>query len=82
MSTDCDGRSRIVGTKQILKLMEQEQIEEVVIAKNAESHVTSRVIELAKTKGVAVHYCESMEELGKSCGISVGAAAAGYLRKN
>lgn len=76
-----DGRSRIVGTKQLIKHLELEKIEEVFIAQDAETHVTNRIVELAKVKGVKVSYTPSMQELGKSCGIAVGAAAAGSLKR-
>ena len=77
----CDEHSRIVGTKQLIKFMEQDKVDTVVLARDAESHVTGRILELAKVKGVEVQYVDTMEELGRSCGIAVGAAAAGTLKK-
>ncbi|MDR2514385.1 MAG: ribosomal L7Ae/L30e/S12e/Gadd45 family protein [Christensenellaceae bacterium] len=79
MSADSgEGRSRlIVGTKQLLKSIEREEIREIIIARDAESRVTGSLIEAARQKGLAIRFVETMEELGHSCGIQVGAAAAG-----
>lgn len=44
------------------------------------ARVTHRVLELARLKGVRVAYAPSMRELGRSCGIAVGAAAIGRLK--
>ncbi len=82
MSADkCDEHSRIVGTKQLIKYMEQDRVDQVILARDAEPHVTDRVLALAQERGVTVKYVETMEELGRSCGIAVGAAAAGLLKK-
>ncbi|MDR3086215.1 MAG: ribosomal L7Ae/L30e/S12e/Gadd45 family protein [Christensenellaceae bacterium] len=79
MSADSgEGRSRlIVGTKQLLKSIEREEIREIIVARDAESRVTGSLIEAARQKGLQIRFVETMEELGRSCGIQVGAAAAG-----
>ena len=46
----CDEHSRIVGTKQLIKFMEQDKVDTVVLARDAESHVTGRILELARTR--------------------------------
>lgn len=75
-----DGHSRIVGTKQLIKYMEQDKVGRVVLARDAEPHVTARIQTLARQKGVSVEYVPTMKELGRSCGIAVGAAAAGWMK--
>ncbi len=71
---------RVIGTKQLIKYMEQDRVDEVILARDAEPRVTHRVLELASLKGVRVAYAPSMRELGRSCGIAVGAAAIGRLK--
>ncbi|MFF5996326.1 ribosomal L7Ae/L30e/S12e/Gadd45 family protein [Lysinibacillus sp. KU-BSD001] len=64
----------IIGTKQAVKAMRAGQVTEVFIALDADSWVTDPAILLAKEIGIPVHLVESKKELGKACGIQVGAA--------
>lgn len=64
----------IIGTKQAVKAMRAGQVLEVFVALDADSWVTDPAILLAKEIGIPVHLVESKKELGKSCGIHVGAA--------
>ncbi|MBM7646728.1 large subunit ribosomal protein L7A [Scopulibacillus daqui] len=65
----------IVGTKQAMKALKDNLVKEIVIAKDADVHVTNKIVDLAKEKGVPIHTVDSMKKLGKACGIDVGAAA-------
>ncbi|BDH63673.1 hypothetical protein MTP04_38030 [Lysinibacillus sp. PLM2] len=64
----------IIGTKQAIKAINAGQVKEIVVALDAETRVTDPVILLAKEVGVPVNLVESKKELGKACGIQVGAA--------
>ncbi|GGH85412.1 large subunit ribosomal protein L7A [Pullulanibacillus pueri] len=64
----------IIGTKQSLKALKDDRIKEVVIADDADTYVTGRIVDLAKEKQVPVFTVDSMKKLGKACGIDVGAA--------
>lgn len=64
----------IIGTKQAVKAMRAGQVLEVFVALDADSWVTDPAILLAKEIGIPVHLVESKKELGKACGIHVGAA--------
>ncbi|WP_431028441.1 ribosomal L7Ae/L30e/S12e/Gadd45 family protein [Lysinibacillus sp. LZ02] len=64
----------IIGTKQAVKAMRAGQVTKVFIALDADSWVTDPAILLAKEIGIPVHLVESKKELGKACGIQVGAA--------
>jgi len=55
-------------------------VERIVIARDADPPVTSKLLAEAKRRGVPVAYTDSMAELGRACGIQVGAAAAALLR--
>ncbi|WP_332649142.1 ribosomal L7Ae/L30e/S12e/Gadd45 family protein [Lysinibacillus sp. 54212] len=64
----------IIGTKQAVKAMRAGQVTELFVALDADSGVTDPAILLAKEIGVPVRLVESKKELGKACGIHVGAA--------
>jgi large subunit ribosomal protein L7A len=64
----------IIGTKQTLKAMKNGEIIEVVVANDAERRVTEKVVNLAKELEIPLTYVDSMKDLGKACGIDVGAA--------
>jgi len=67
---------KTVGTKQTLKLVESGRAEVVFVAKDAEERVTSQLLALCKENCIEVVHVDSMQELGKACGIKVGAATA------
>ena len=64
----------IIGTKQAVKAMHAGQVTEVFVALDADSWVTDPAILLAKEIGIPISYVKSKRELGKACGIHVGAA--------
>lgn len=69
-----------VGVKQTMKGLEQERLQEVVIAEDADPHVTDPVVALAERTGVPVSYVDSMKELGKASNIDVGASTVGIYK--
>ncbi|WP_027415323.1 50S ribosomal protein L7ae-like protein [Aneurinibacillus terranovensis] len=64
----------VIGTKQTYRAIEMDSVSEVIIAKDADARVLSKVILLCKEKGLPIHYVDSMRRLGAACGIDVGAA--------
>lgn len=71
--------SVMIGMKQTLKAVEQGMVKEVFIAKDADSRITSKLVALCSVKNVPVEYVDSMKQLGKACGIEVGAATAAIM---
>lgn len=71
---------RAVGTRQTMKALGAGRVEVVFLAKDAESRVVEPVERLCRERGVAFVYVDSMVELGRHCGINVGAATAAILR--
>ena len=76
-----DAQNKVVGTKQTLKFLEQDTVESVFLAEDAEEKVISPLINLCKEKNVSYFYAGSMAELGSIAGIKVGAAAVAILKK-
>jgi len=69
-----------VGAKQAFRAISEGKAETLYVAKDSEEHVVKNVLDAAKAKDVEIVYVDSMKELGKACGIDVGAAAAVVLK--
>lgn len=72
-------RNKVVGTKQTLKAINRNQAKMVYLAGNAERHVTDPIIQACSGKSVPVTHVDTMQALGKACGIEVGCAAAALV---
>ncbi|MDD5863191.1 MAG: ribosomal L7Ae/L30e/S12e/Gadd45 family protein [Firmicutes bacterium] len=69
----------VVGAKQLKKAVNAGRARAVFLAENADPAVTQPLWELCRLHEVPVSWVRSMAELGRSCGIEVGAAAAAVL---
>ncbi|WP_067621077.1 ribosomal L7Ae/L30e/S12e/Gadd45 family protein [Alicyclobacillus acidiphilus] len=74
-------KKKTIGTNQTLKVLKQsgERVLCVYIARDAESRVTDPVIHLASRQGIEIEWVDTMKQLGKACGIEVGAATASIV---
>lgn len=70
-----------IGTKQTTKMVELGKAAEVFVAKDADPRITAKIVNLCKKSGVQVTYVDSMKQLGKACGIEVGAAAVAAVNE-
>jgi len=70
---------RVVGAKQSLRELKLGRVAAVFVARDAETAVVGEVLRLADERGVPVRYLDTMEGLGRACGIEVGAACAAIL---
>ena len=70
---------KVVGIKQLRKSLKEGNVIRAYAAENADPRLTDPLIEECKSYGVELIWVPTMAELGKACGISVGAAAAGIL---
>jgi large subunit ribosomal protein L7A len=71
-------RARI-GTKQTLKSVEVGEAIQVYVAQDADPRIVKRVEQLCIQHNVPVTVVDSMNSLGKACGIGVGAAMAAIV---
>ena len=69
-----------VGAKQIRKALTAGSASFVYLAKNADPALTEPLEALSKEYDIPVAWVPSMAELGKHCGIEVGAAAAAAVK--
>ncbi|AWB46142.1 50S ribosomal protein L7ae-like protein [Paenibacillus sp. CAA11] len=70
-----------IGTKQTVRAVELGLADEVYVAQDADSRITSKIIALCNEASVKITYVDTMVELGKACGIEVGAAMAAIVRQ-
>jgi len=70
-----------IGTKQTTKMVELGQALEVFVAIDADPRITLKIINLCKKMGIKITYVDSMKQLGKACGIEVGAAMAAVVNE-
>ncbi|MBT2217171.1 50S ribosomal protein L7ae-like protein [Virgibacillus dakarensis] len=74
-------RSRlIIGVKQTLKAMRNGTVSEVLIANDADQHMTQNVVNVAEELGIPIERVDSMKKLGTACGIDVGASTVAIKR--
>ncbi len=72
---------KVIGLKQTLKHMKNGEGQLLYLAKDADSKLVNPVIELANEKSIKIVFVETMKELGKLCGIDVGASVVLVLYK-
>lgn len=71
---------KVVGVKQLKKAILAGKARRVFLAQNADPKLTEPVAELCQAQGVSCVWVKTMSEIGKACGIDVGAAAAGTVQ--
>ncbi|GIN87800.1 ribosome-associated protein L7Ae-like [Heyndrickxia sporothermodurans] len=69
----------IVGTKQTVKALKNNNVDELIIAKDADPFVIEKVIQVANEMNTPILIVDSMKKLGRVCGIEVGAAAVAVI---
>lgn len=72
-------KSIIVGTKQTVKALRSGNVNELIVAEDADPAVTEKVVQVANETNIPIVRVESMKKLGKVCGIEVGAAAVAVI---
>ena len=72
-------RDLVVGAKQLKKAVKAGRVRYVFLAENADPAVTEPLAELCTANHIQITWVHSMTELGRSCGIEVGAAAAAVV---
>lgn len=72
--------SKVIGTKQTLKALEDGIVKELYIASDADYKVIYKVIALAEKKDIPTIKVHSMKKLGKACGIDVSAATVAIIK--
>ena len=71
--------NRVVGLKQTLRAIEAGETDTVFIARDADDRVRVPIEALCKQKQLTISFVDTTEDLGKACGIDVGAAVAAII---
>ena len=79
MLTKLEQTAKVVGVKQTRRALNDGRAREIFLARDADPALTEPVAALAEERGVPVCWTEHMRELGRACGIAVGAAVAATL---
>ena len=69
----------IVGTKQLRKALQKGNVRFVFLAENADPAITEPIETACKVNHISYAWIRTMQELGRACGIDVGAAAAAAI---
>ena len=79
MLNDLKNSPKVVGVKQLRKALSRGAVTRVFLARDADPALTEPLEAAAGAAGTPVEWIPAMKDLGRACGISVGAAAAGRL---
>ena len=79
---DLSRRNVVVGAKQLRKALASGRAGYVFLAENADPAITEPIERLCRQNQVQITWVSTMAELGRSCGIEVGAAAAAVVKES
>lgn len=80
MLVELHTKDKVVGIKQLKKALAEDRAKKVFVAGDADPKLIDPILERCREAGVEVEQVPTMAELGKACGIEVGAAVAALLR--
>lgn len=72
--------SKVVGTRRLLRAIQNGEIEEAYIARDADLYIVRQVRQACSEAGVRMIEVDTMVQLGQACGVEVKTASAG-IRK-
>lgn len=70
----------VVGLKETLKALKKDQVTSLIIAKDVEVYLMTRVLSQINQKNIPVSFFESKCALGKYVGINVNATIVALLK--
>lgn len=69
-----------MGRRETEKRLARGECERAYVARDADPRIVADVVRLATDTGVEIVWVDTMRELGRACGIDVGASVAGLPR--
>ena len=76
MHSELENEAKVVGVKQVRRALAAGRVKRLYLAQDADPHLTRPLADQAEAQGVEAVWFGSMKELGRECGIAVGAAVA------
>ncbi len=80
MPAKLQSQDKVIGLKQTRKALNQNKVDRLYLAQDADDHLLRELREMAGEKNIEIVYVTSMKELGEKCGIAVGAATVALLK--
>jgi len=80
MTERLNSTNKVVGLKQVRRVLDLSEAQIVYIANDAEKEIVSNIEKHCKDEEIPIVYVESMKELGENCEIDIGAAVAAILK--
>ena len=74
------GKRVVVGAKQLRKALNAGTAIRVFLARNADPALTGPFADSCQQNNIEYAWVKSMDDLGRACGIQIGAAAAAILK--
>ena len=72
---------RVAGLKQVLRCARAAMLTKVYIARDADEEVAVRVRAACEKHGITADCMHTMHQIGSACGLEVGSACAGVLKR-
>jgi Ribosomal protein HS6-type (S12/L30/L7a) len=72
---------KVIGIKQTSKSLKNGLGKILYVAGDSDEHLINPLVKLAEELSVEIRYVATMKELGRLCGIDVGAAVALILKE-
>ncbi len=72
---------RVAGLKQVLRCARLAMLARVYIARDADEDIVTRVRTVCDKQGIAFDMTHTMHQIGSACGLEVGSACAGVLKR-
>ena len=79
VAPDLRNKQIVVGAKQLRKAVAAGRAKCVFLAENADPALTEPISEMCRQQNIHITWVRTMAELGRACGIEVGAAAAAVV---
>lgn len=79
MTGDLKGKRFLVGIKQSTEALNQNRVAAAYVAKDAAACIREPFEALCREKQIEIHYYDTKQQLGRACGIDVGATCVVVL---
>ena len=74
------GKKTVVGAKQLRRALNSGLARKVYLAENADPAITEPLAQMCDELHIQITWVRSMADLGRTCGIEVGASAAAAVK--
>ena len=76
METVINRENMIVGARQSMKALKNRKVSEVYMAEDSDEFIKNDFVRECSARNINIVRYETMAELGRDCGIEIGAAVA------